>query len=452
MAPTPIQAQGWPVALEGRDLVAVAKTGSGKTCGFLLPALVRIAERGPQKTSGFNRMAKPTCLVLAPTRELVQQIAGEAEKFAPFVAATVCVLYGGVPKSEQCWKAKQGADIVIATPGRLLDLAGGDTSRSLPPVVSLENVNYLVLDEADRMLDMGFEPDIRKIAGQCKESGRSEEGGGAAGALGGTKRQTLFFTATWPKNVQRTARSLTSSDALNICIGQGADGDKLSANPMVKQTLLMVEAGEKSQKLHEVLKAELGKGQSCVVFSSMKVSCDSLERQIQKQDYGFDEKPWCGVIHSGREQWERDESLQQFRAVTAGANKRAILVATDVAARGLDIPGVAMVVVYDFGRSKKGDDSSVESYVHRIGRTGRAGKTGKAFTFFTGEDSGAHELVEVLEGAKQEVPAKLRELADYEWHDRNRRKGKGKKGGKGGKSGKGAKGKSKGSKGSKGKW
>merc|ERR1719162_2868001 len=120
-----------------------------------------------------------------------------------------------------------GADIVIATPGRLLDLAAGCPERGLPSPITLENVSYLVLDEADRMLDMGFEPDIRNIAGQCKQSGRPEEGGGAPAPLGGSKRQTLFFTATWPKNVQRTARSLTSHDALGVSIGQGAEGDKL---------------------------------------------------------------------------------------------------------------------------------------------------------------------------------------------------------------------------------
>jgi len=413
----------------------------------------RIAERGPQpRRSGFNRNpANPSVLVIAPTRELVQQIAIEADKFACAVCARVVVMYGGVPKGDQVREAKQGADIVIATPGRLLDLSDGAIERGMPPAVSLENVNYLVLDEADRMLDMGFEPDIRKIAEKCKPSGKSEEGGGATGPLAGTKRQTLFFTATWPKEVQRTARSLTSREAVNISIGQGADGDKLSANPMVKQTVFMLHFHEKPAKLHEIIKTELGPGQTCLVFAGQKHTCDTLEYDIKNnRDYGF--KPWCRVIHSGREQWAREEALNQFRSLTADkGEQRAILVATDVAARGLDIPGVAMVIVYDFGKSKLGDGASVESYVHRIGRTGRAGKSGKAFAFFTDEDSGATQLVEVLEGAGQTVPQALKSLGDAEWYKnmekenkknwyRNRGKGFGKSKGKGkgkGKDGKG---------------
>jgi ATP-dependent RNA helicase DDX5/DBP2 len=453
VAPTPIQAQAWPIALQGKDMVAVAKTGSGKTCGFLLPALARIAERGPEpRRSGFNRHpATPSVLVLAPTRELVQQIAGEADKFASSVGARVVVMFGGVPKGDQVREAKAGADIVIATPGRLLDLAAGVPEKGISSSITLDKVNYLVLDEADRMLDMGFEPDIRKIVEQCKPSGNPDEGGGATGSRAGTKRQTLFFTATWPKAVQRTARSLTSREAVNVSIGQGADGDKLSANPNVKQTVLMLSPSEKPKKLHEVLKAELGPGQSCLVFAGQKHICDSLESEIKwNRDYGF--KPWCRVIHSGRDQWERDEALSQFRSKTAGTgDERAILVATDVAARGLDIPGVALVVVYDFGRSSNNDGTSVESYVHRIGRTGRAGRSGRAWAFFTEEDSGASGLVELLEGAGQEVPSELRELGDAEWYKnmekenkkafyrkggKSKGKGKGSKGGgKGGKSG-----------------
>lgn len=269
------------------------------------------------------------------------------------------------------------------------------------------------------MLDMGFEPDIRKIAEQCKASGQPEEGGCAPGECGGSKRQTLFFTATWPKDVQRTARSLTSHDALTISVGQGAGGVTLSANPMVQQTIFMVEEKEKLPKLHEVLKAELGQGQTCLIFMATKTGCDKLEREVQQHDYGFGEHLWCRVIHADREQWERDESLQQFRDITAGklGQQRAVLVATDVAARGLDIPGVAMVVVHDFGSfGSRGSRTAVESYVHRIGRTGRAGKRGRAFAFFTTDDQGGSELVQLLEGARQEVPSRLRDLADSEWY------------------------------------
>merc|ERR1719272_2116683 len=215
---------------------------------------------------------------------------------------------------------------------------------------------------------------------------------------------------------------------------------------MVKQTVLMTSYFEKPSKLHEVIKAELGPGQTCLVFAAQKNVCDTLEWEIQSnRDYGF--TPWCKVIHSGREQWAREEALNHFRQVTAATgDQRAILVATDVAARGLDIPGVAMVIVYDFGKSKNGDGTSVESYVHRVGRTGRAGKTGKAWAFFTDEDSGASELRDVLTGAGQEIPPALQQLGDAEWYKNMERENKKSwyKTGKGGKSkggGKGGKGK-----------
>jgi ATP-dependent RNA helicase DDX5/DBP2 len=215
---------------------------------------------------------------------------------------------------------------------------------------------------------------------------------------------------------------------------------------MVEQKIFMISQEEKSDKLYEIIGKELKPGETCVLFCSMKGTCDTVESQIRRKGSEFGFQPWCRVIHSGREQWERDQSLLEFRQVTAEkSDRRGILVATDVAARGLDIPGVAMVIVHDFGRSKKGDDTAVESYVHRIGRTGRAGKTGRAFTFFTPEDNGASELVELLEGSKQEVPPALKELADSEWYKKARSgKGKGKGKGKFGKGGKGFK--SKGSK------
>merc|ERR1712070_887728 len=253
-APTPIQAQGWPIALQGKDMVAVAATGSGKTCGFLVPALVRLGERGPapRPKSFFHKdPARPSILVLAPTRELAQQIAGEAAKFAPAVNGRVVSVYGGVPKGDQVRELKQGCDVLIATPGRLLDFCSGDPKRDLKPTIELGNVTYLVLDEADRMLDMGVEPDIRKIVEMCPKTGKPEEAGGATGLLAGSMMQTLFFTATWPKAVQQTARSLTASEAVQVRIGQGRDGDKLTANSSVKQVVKVMEEGEKLSRLKE---------------------------------------------------------------------------------------------------------------------------------------------------------------------------------------------------------
>eukprot|EP00930_Biecheleria_cincta_P022775 TRINITY_DN16573_c0_g1_i2.p1 TRINITY_DN16573_c0_g1~~TRINITY_DN16573_c0_g1_i2.p1 ORF type:complete len:558 (+),score=117.80 TRINITY_DN16573_c0_g1_i2:437-2110(+) len=452
-APTPIQAQAWPIVLQGKDVVAVAATGSGKTCGFLLPALARMAERGigqmnsgggrgggrggggggRGKGSGKGSPAHPTALVMAPTRELAQQIAVEADKFGPCVKVRTVCIFGGMPKGDQCRELRQGCNLLIATPGRLLDLCAGQPSLGLPPVVEISSVNYLVLDEADRMLDMGFEEDIRKVIDMCLKTGEPAQGGGASGPEAGTMRQTLFFTATWPKEVQRTAASHTSAKAVQIRIGQGAGGDKLTANTKVKQTITVCNESEKLQLLQKCLADELKSGETVVVFAGMKSTCDHLESELKRSKIGC----WCKAIHSGKEQWERDGALQEFRDLTAGKNgSKGIMIATDVAARGLDIPGVAMVVVYDFG-GKNG----VESYVHRIGRTGRAGKTGRAFTFFDRADAGAYPLVELLKRANMDVPKELEDLAWYDWEKQQKKRhfGKGKGKGKGGK-GKGKKG------------
>lgn len=424
LAPTPIQAQAWPIALTGQDIVAVAKTGSGKTCGFLLPAFVRIVERGPagppQGEYWNKQPSRPSVLVLSPTRELAQQIAAEANKFVGTTRSRVVTLFGGAPKGDQVRELNRGADMVIATPGRLLDLAEGQPNRGLQPSVSLDKVSYLVLDEADRMLDMGFEKDISKIISQCPKGGKPEEGGGAPGPKGGQKRQTLFFTATWPKAVQRTAAAFTSSDAVQIRIGQGASGDKLTANASVKQTIMVISDWDKTSTMKDVLGKELGDNETAIVFAATQVRCDSLEQEIKSSFPGV----FCSAIHGGKAQWEREEALSKFRST-----KRGVLVATDVAARGLDIPGVAIVLVYDFGAGihKKGS-AAVEDYVHRIGRTGRGGKTGRSFAFFTPKDSGAKELVELLKGAAMAVPKELLSLCGSGGGGKG--KGSGKGGGK----------------------
>jgi ATP-dependent RNA helicase DDX5/DBP2 len=331
-------------------MVAVAKTGSGKTCGFLLPALARLR----QSQSAFFRPkkgepAQPKVLVLAPTRELAQQIAGEAEKFAAVANSRVVALYGGVPKGDQVRELAQGAELVISTPGRLLDFSAGRPEKGQGPSVSMKSVAYLVLDEADRMLDMGFEPDIRKIIGECPKCGHPEDHLGPG--LSASSRQTLFFTATWPRAVQRTAASLVSQGAVQIRIGQGAGGDKLTANTDVVQVVTVIDEKQKLTQLKELLEKELGPGESAFVFAKTRHTCDYLEKMLWDEKEDLSIGTWCRAIHSHREQWERDGSLETFRSITLGRDngRRGILVATDVAARGLDIPGVAMVVVFDFG-------------------------------------------------------------------------------------------------------
>jgi len=415
--PTPIQAQAWPIALEGRDMVAVAKTGSGKTCGFLLPALVRVAERGPaplpKRHLGYSDPAQPRILVLAPTRELAQQIAVDSDKFAPAVnAKTVCV-FGGMPKSEQVNALCRGCDVLVATPGRLLDL-GGFQDKESRPFVKLDDVSYLVLDEADKMLEMGFEEDIRTIVKACKSSGQPEEAWAGEGPHAGTRRQTLFFTATWPKEVQKTAKDLTAPGVVQIRIGQGCQGDKLTLNTSIKQDVRIIREEDKQSALLDILKNDFKEGETGLIFCSMKSRCDELSTAIRN----CPGRLFTQVIHSDKTQRQRDFALQHFRDLTAGNIKgfsRGVLIATDVAARGLDIPGVAVVVVYDFGRAlNSGVNGGVEAFVHRVGRTGRAGKSGRAYTFFTEQDAGGNELIKLLQDAGQSVPEGLEDLAATE--------------------------------------
>ena len=387
--PSPIQAQAWPIALQGKDIVAVAKTGSGKTCGFLLPALCRIVKNGPcaapemEMVDGRFRPAAvtPSAIVLAPTRELAIQIGEECGKFCPAAGAKVVTLYGGASKGDQLRALRTGADVVVATPGRLNDFLAPPPGFSAP--VRATHAKYVVLDEADRMLDMGFEPQIKKILKLCP-----------------TARQTLMFTATWPDAVKKIADTFTN-DPAQIRIGDG--GTRLTANTSITQTVEIIDEERKLDRAIEVLKQNLTDGARGIVFCGTKRRCDFVDRKIKACGLRS-----AGAVHGDKDQAEREYSLDLFRK-----GKAPLLVATDVAARGLDIPGVAFVMVYDF-------PMATEDYVHRIGRTGRAGATGKSYCFFTQDNShAARELMQILEGASQEVPEGLREMAEQ----RGRKKG-----------------------------
>ena len=396
-APTPIQAQAWPLAVRGRDVVAVAKTGSGKTCGFLLPALHLILKRGAcaapdmEMVDGRFRPAAvvPSAFVLAPTRELAIQIGDECGKFCPAAGAKTVTLYGGASKGDQLRALRTGADVIVATPGRLNDFLAPPPGFSAP--VRATNASYVVLDEADRMLDMGFEPQIRKILRMCPSA-----------------RQTLMFTATWPEAVRKIAEQFTKPDAAHVRIGDG--GERLTANRSVAQTVEVLDEDAKLDRAVAVLKKHLGgenAGARGIVFCGTKRRCDFIDRKIKAAGLRS-----AGAIHGDKDQAEREYALDLFRK-----GKAPLLVATDVAARGLDIPNIALVLVYDF-------PMQTEDYVHRIGRTGRAGAKGAAHCFFTEENAGqARELVRILEGAEQDVPDALREMAE-------RRRGGGEAGGR----------------------
>ncbi|XP_010940175.2 ATP-dependent RNA helicase-like protein DB10 [Elaeis guineensis] len=356
-APTPIQAQSWPIALNSRDIVAIAKTGSGKTLGYLIPGFIHLKHLHNDSKMG------PTVLVLSPTRELATQIQDEAVKFGRSSRISCVCLYGGASKGPQLRDLDRGADVVVATPGRLNDIL--EMRR-----VSLHQVSYLVLDEADRMLDMGFEPQIRKIVKEIP-----------------ARRQTLMFTATWPKEVRKIAADLLVN-SVQVNIG---NIDELVANKSIIQYVEVITPMEKSRRLEQILRSQ-EPGSRIIIFCSTKRMCDQLARNLTRQ-FG------AAAIHGDKSQVERDWVLSQFRM-----GKSPILVATDVAARGLDIKDIRVVINYDF-------PTGVEDYVHRIGRTGRAGASGVAYTFFCDQDSKyASDLVKVLEGAGQHVPSELLDM------------------------------------------
>eukprot|EP00299_Pterocystis_sp_00344_P020327 c9973_g1_i1.p1 GENE.c9973_g1_i1~~c9973_g1_i1.p1 ORF type:complete len:602 (-),score=96.87 c9973_g1_i1:54-1649(-) len=358
-APTAIQSQGWPCALSGRDMVGLADTGSGKTLAFLLPAIVHINAQAYLRPGDG-----PIALILAPTRELACQIKVEADRFGSSSRIKNTCVYGGAPKGPQLRDLERGVEICIATPGRLIDfLESGKTN--------LRRVTYLVLDEADRMLDMGFEPQIRKIVGQIRPD-----------------RQTLMWSATWPKEVQGLAYSFLK-DFVKIKIGS----NELSANANVKQIVEVVEESHKTQRLMNHVGYAASASLKTLIFCETKRGADTLCRQLRTGGLA------ALAIHGDKQQGERDWVLQEFRE-----GKCMILIATDVAARGLDIKDIKVVINFDF-------PSCMEDYVHRVGRTGRAGATGTAISLLTIKHARlARELIKVLQETNQEVNPELYRL------------------------------------------
>nr|POE95900.1 dead-box atp-dependent rna helicase 30 [Quercus suber] len=357
--PTPIQAQGWPMALKGRDLIGIAETGSGKTLAYLLPALVHVKAQ-PRLVQGEG----PIVLVLAPTRELAVQIQEEALKFGSRANIRITCIYGGAPKGPQIRDLKRGVEIVIATPGRLIDMLEAQHTN-------LRRVTYLVLDEADRMLDMGFEPQIRKIVSQIRPD-----------------RQTLYWSATWPREVETLARQFLRNP-YKVIVGSS----DLKANQSIIQIVEILTDMEKYNRLIKLLK-EMMDGSRILIFMETKKGCDQVTRQLRMDG-------WPALsIHGDKNQAERDWVLAEFKS-----GRSPIMTATDVAARGLDVKDIKCVVNYDF-------PSSLEDYVHRIGRTGRAGAKGTAFTFFTHANAKyARDLIKILQEAGQVVSPALSSMA-----------------------------------------
>ncbi|XP_051163787.1 ATP-dependent RNA helicase DDX42 [Leptopilina boulardi] len=371
--PTPIQAQAVPAALGGRDIIGIAKTGSGKTVAFIWPMLVHIMDQRELKHGDG-----PIGLILAPTRELSQQIYQEAKRFGKVYNIQVCCCYGGGSKWEQSKALEGGAEIVVATPGRMIDLVKIKATN-------LQRVSFLVLDEADRMFDMGFEPQVRSICNHVRPD-----------------RQTLLFSATFKKKVEKLARDVLT-DPVRI-----VQGDVGEANTDVTQNIVMFynnPTGKWNWLLHNIVEY-LSSG-SLLIFVTKKLNAEELANNLKLKEYEV------MLLHGDMDQIERNKVITAFKK-----KEVSILVATDVAARGLDIPHIRTVINYDVARD-------IDTHTHRIGRTGRAGEKGTAYTLVTEKDKEfAGHLVRNLEGVNQEVPKSLMDLAlQSSWFRKSRFKG-----------------------------
>jgi ATP-dependent RNA helicase RhlE len=347
---TPIQSAVLPYALAGRDVIGCAETGTGKTAAYVLPVLARLIredrELGPRASHTATR-----ALILAPTRELATQIDDEIQGFAYHAPVASAAVYGGVPMGPQERALKAGVDIVVATPGRLLDHMRsniGDYSK----------LEIFVLDEADRMMDMGFWPDVRKIAEALPPS---------------SARQTMLFSATMPEEVMRFADALAPTSVFVQV------GSRRGPAITITHEARILPSREKSAFLAKYLKRH---NESAIVFVNTKIGCDRLSRQLQSSGL------YAVAVHADRSQQERTAAIESFRS---GRTK--VLVATDVAARGLDIEDVSLIVNYEVPHG-------LDSYVHRVGRTGRNDAKGHALTLADPEERRDLELVEKAFGLK----------------------------------------------------
>jgi ATP-dependent RNA helicase RhlE len=328
VTPTPIQLRGIPLVLSGRDVIGSAQTGTGKTAAFALPILSKLDQHAPG----------PRALILEPTRELAAQVETAFRDYARFTTLKVSVVYGGVGYGKQMDELRAGADVVAATPGRLLDHLERGTLR-------LDKVQFLVLDEADRMLDMGFLPDVRRIVEKCPR-----------------QRHTSLFSATIPPQIE-TLIQWAMKDPETIEIGA-----RRTPAETVKHVIYPVSDQQKSDLVLELLKRV--NFNSVLIFCRTKHGADRVAGLLKKNNHAV------AVLHSNRTQKEREQALDGFRS-----GKFEVLVATDIAARGLDIADVSHVINYDVPQHP-------EDYIHRIGRTGRAEASGDAFTIMVAEDAG----------------------------------------------------------------
>jgi ATP-dependent RNA helicase DDX23/PRP28 len=383
--PSAVQRAAIPIALQSRDLIGVAVTGSGKTAAFLLPLLVYISEL-PQLTEATKNDG-PYAIILAPTRELAQQIEIEAKKFATPLGFTCVSLVGGHSIEEQSFNMRDGAEIIIATPGRLVDCI----ERR---VLVLSQCCYIIMDEADRMIDLGFEEPVNKILDALPVSNEKPDTDDAENAiamsqhLGGKERyrQTMMYTATMPAAVERIARKYLRRPAI-VTIGNIGE-----AVDTVEQRVEFVQGEDKRKKrMNEILNSREFAA-PIIVFVNIKRNCDAVARDVQKMGFS------SVTLHGSKTQDQREAALASLR----NGNVE-VLVATDLAGRGIDVPDVSLVLNFNMA-------TNIESYTHRIGRTGRAGKTGVAITFLGNEDNDVlYDLKQMISKSDiSRVPEELR--------------------------------------------
>ena len=386
--PTPIQAQTIPPAIKGLDILGCAQTGTGKTAAFALPILDYIGVEDPKVEA-----KRPTALILAPTRELAIQISESFSVYGKHMKFSQALVYGGVSQNKQVNSLKRGVDVLVATPGRLVDLMQQKH-------VSLDNVQIFVLDEADRMLDMGFLPDLKKIMAQLPEN-----------------RQSLFFSATLPKRSRELASQLLFNP---VSVNVTPESPSVE---QIDQKVMLLESGKKMDQLEKILKQKSTK--RTIVFTRTKRGANVVVKKLGHRSIRAE------AIHGNKSQNARQRALEAFRS-----HKISVLVATDVAARGIDIDGVTHVINYDM-------PVEAESYVHRVGRTGRAGAEGIAISFCTPTEKDELLAIEKIIEQRLECeepfgPIKFIDApkkSSSRSNPRGRRRSGGKPGGRSGKSG-----------------
>jgi ATP-dependent RNA helicase DDX46/PRP5 len=363
--PTSIQSQAIPSIMSGRDVIGVAKTGSGKTIAFLMPMFRHIKDQ-----RALDSMDGPIGLVMTPTRELATQIHRECKPFLKALNLRAVCAYGGAPIKDQIADLKRGAEIIVCTPGRMIELLSANSGR----VTNLRRITYIVLDEADRMFDMGFEPQVMKIMANIRP-----------------ERQTVLFSATFPRNMEALARKVLNKP-VEIVVG----GRSVVA-PEITQ---IVEVRAESTKFHRLLELlgelyDKDEEARTLIFVDRQESADGLLGELMRKGYP------CDSIHGGKDQIDRDSAIEDFKK-----GHIPVMIATSVAARGLDVKQLKLVVNYDA-------PNHLEDYVHRAGRTGRAGNTGTAVTFVTEEqDKYSVDILKALKQSGAAVPESLQKLAD----------------------------------------